>query len=393
VTLFDASFYRNPYPVYDKLRSSGPVQQIPDVLGPLPAWLVTGHDEARQIFAEPSISKNTRKFQYLFDNAGVPDNVDDAVANTIIATDPPDHTRLRKLAAKAFTPASIEQLRPRIAQITATLLDAMESHGRADLVTAFAAPLPVTVISELLGVPEPDRENLRQWSNASFAEHDGTARRHATGNLARYIAGLIAARRDRPGDDLTSRLIGARDTTGTLSDSELLSMIIILLIAGHETSTTLITNAVYAMLQHPAQFAALRGNPSLIPGAIDEFLRYESPVAIATIRYTTEPITVGGVTIPAEQIIMISPAAANRDPARYNNPDELDISRDASGHLGFGHGIHYCLGAQLARTEAETAIPALLAHFPDLSLDTSHENLRWRHTRLIRGLESLPVRW
>jgi cytochrome P450 len=391
--LFDADFYSNPYPVYDKLRATAPVLRVDNALGPLPAWLITGHAEARAAFAHPAILKDTRRFQHIFDNAGIPSNINAAVNTTMIATDPPDHTRLRKLAAKAFTPATTEQLRPRIEQITSDLLDEMAPRGSADLIASFAAPLPVTVISELLGVAEPDRDNLRQWSNTSFAEDDTTTRDQATHNLARYMTSLIAAKRAEPADDLLSRLIAVRDTTDKLSDPELLSLAILLLIAGHETTTTLIANATCALLLNPAQHQALRDDPSLIPAAIDEFLRYDSPAAIATIRFTAEPVTIADVTIPADQIILISPAAANRDPARYPHPAELDISRDTTGHLGLGHGIHYCLGAQLARTETEIALRALLDRFPALRLDTDPASLQWRHTRLIRGLQTLPVRW
>jgi cytochrome P450 len=200
--MFDASFYADPYPMYDKLRSLSPVLRAGNVMGPLPAWLVTGHAEARQVLTHPGISKDVRRFQHIFDAAGMPDTRNAAVTGTMVATDPPGHTRLRKLAAKAFPPNTSERLRPRIEQITVSLIDQMQPHGRADLIEAFAAPLPVTVISELLGVPEPDRDNLRTWSAASFNEEDPATRQTATHNLAGYMATLIAAKRADPGDDL-----------------------------------------------------------------------------------------------------------------------------------------------------------------------------------------------
>jgi cytochrome P450 len=391
--LFDAAFFRDPYPAYDKLRASGPVQRTDGAMGPLPVWLITGYAEARTAFTHPGISKDTRRFQHLLSQGSASRNINPAVAATMVATDPPDHTRLRRLVTKAFTPAIVERLRPRIQQITDDLIDAIAPAGSADLIETFAVPLPVTVISELLGVPETDRDNLRHWSNTNFATGDHKARDQASHQIAGYMAQLIAAKRAQPGTDLLSDLIAVRDTTDRLTEPELISLAVLLLIAGHETTTSLIGNATLALLLHPAQLTELRERPSLMPTAIDEFLRYDSPAAIATIRFTTEPVTIGNTTIPAEEIVLISPAAANRDPARFPNPSVPDTGRDATGHLSFGHGIHYCVGAQLARMEAEIALRSLLYRFPAMRLDIDPENLEWRRTRLIRGLVSLPVRW
>lgn len=386
-------FSRDPYKAYDKLRARSPVQRVENALGEMPAWLITGHAEARAAFAHPGISKDIRRFQFIFHEANVPYTVDEVVANSMVGTDPPDHTRLRKLAAKAFTSGAIEHLHPRVEQIISDLLDAMEPLGGADLIKAFAAPLPVTVICDLLGIPESGRHHLRHWSDVSFNEGGPDEREEAANGLTSYIADLITARRAEPADDLISRLIAARDATDMLNDTELVSLAFGLLLTGHETTTTLIGNAVCALLLHPDQLAALRQDPSLLPSAIDEFLRYESPAAIATIRFTSEPVTINGTTIPANQIVLISPGAANHDPARFADPSSLDIRRDTSGHLAFGHGIHYCLGAQLARMQTEIALTALLKRFPRLRLDTRRRKLQWRRSRAIRGLQSLPVRW
>ena len=259
--------------------------------------------EARAAFAHPGISKDIRRFQFIFHEANVPYTVDEVVANSMVGTDPPDHTRLRKLAAKAFTSGAIEHLHPRVEQIISDLLDAMEPLGGADLIKAFAAPLPVTVICDLLGIPESGRHHLRHWSDVRFNEGGPDEREEAANGLTSYIADLITARRAEPADDLISRLIAARDATDMLNDTELVSLAFGLLLTGHETTTTLIGNAVCALLLHPDQLAALRQDPSLLPSAIDEFLRYESPAAIATIRFTSEPVTINGTTIPANQIV------------------------------------------------------------------------------------------
>jgi cytochrome P450 len=249
------------------------------------------------------------------------------------------------------------------------------------------------VISELLGVPEPDRDRLRRWSNDNFAAGDHRVRDEASHQIAAYMTTLIADKRSHPDDGLLSQLIAARDDNDRLSEDELTSLAVLLLIAGHETTTSLIGNATLALLQHPGPLAMLQQDPSRIATAIDELARYESPAAIATIRFTAEPVTIGGVTIPAGQVVLISPAAANRDPARFADPEVLDIRRDAGPHLAFGHGIHYCIGARLARTETEIALTSLLTRFPDLRLAANPDGPHWRHTRLLRSLQELHVRW
>jgi cytochrome P450 len=299
---------------------------------------------------------------------------------------------LRRLVQKAFTPGRVAALRPRIEAITASLLDAM-AEGVVDLITAFAFPLPMTVICELLGIPDGDREEFKTWSQvilsstATFDEY-----RAAGGAMYAYFTRLLADKRAAPADDLLSALITARDSGDSLDEPELLAMIFLLLVAGHETTVNLIATGTLALLTHPSELSRLRADPSLLPGAIEELLRYANPLNHATDRYAPEPLEVGGVMIPADEPVLVVTSSANRDPARFPDPDRLDLGRDASGHVAFGHGIHYCVGAPLARLEGEIAFGALLSRFPGLSLAVDPATLRWRPSSLIHGLETLPVR-
>jgi cytochrome P450 len=327
----------------------------------------------------------------------------------MLNADPPDHTRLRKLVTKAFTGRRVAGLRPRVEAITASLLDAAEARaaaqsengadGTVDLIEAFAYPLPVTVICELLGIPARDQAQFRQWSNTMLAdEGDAESFRAAGEAMYRYFTGLVAAKRAQPEDDLVSALIEARGTDekdapgDSLDERELIAMLWLLLIAGHETTTNLIASGTLALLTDPAEIERLRLDPSLLPGAVEELLRYVNPLNHATDRFTLEPVEIGGVTIPAREWVLCVTSAANRDPDRFDSPDRLDVGRDAGGHVAFGHGIHYCLGAPLARLEGEVAFGALLSRFPGLSLATDPSALRWRASSLIHGLEALPVR-
>jgi cytochrome P450 len=302
---------------------------------------------------------------------------------------------------KAFTPGRVAGLRPRIEAITASLLDAMAGGGSGgdpgdgvvDLITAFAFPLPMTVICELLGIPDGDREEFKTWSQvilsstATFEEY-----RAAGGAMYAYFTRLLADKRAAPADDLLSALITARDSGDSLDEPELLAMIFLLLVAGHETTVNLIATGTLALLTHPSELSRLRSDPALLPGAVEELLRYANPLNHATDRYAPEPLEVGGVTIPAGEPVLVVTSSANRDPDRFPDPDRLDLGRDASGHVAFGHGIHYCVGAPLARLEGEIAFGALLSRFPGLSLAVDPAALRWRPSSLIHGLERLPVR-
>ncbi|WP_207400928.1 cytochrome P450 family protein [Actinomadura roseirufa] len=393
--MFDDAFHRDPYQVYDRLRRQSPVQQVKVSPRGHHTWMITGYAQARAALADPLLSRNTRRFGYLF---GDRRDIAPALLNNMLATDPPDHTRLRRLAAGAFTAAAVDQLRPRIQQITDDLLDAIAPRGAADLINEFAIPLPVTVICELLGVPERDRPQLRRWSNDLFTS-DAAGRDKASHGIADHMTALVARRYHADHDtagkdgDLLDTLIAARQGNDRLSRQELVSLAVLLIIAGHETTTNLIGNAVLALLLHPAQYAAAAADPDRLGPAIEEILRYDSPLGIATVRFTTQPVTYGPTTIPAEQIVMISLGAANRDPAQYPTAGALDLARDRPGHLAFGHGPHYCLGSALARAEAHAALAGLLRRLPRLRLGTTPEQLAWRPSRMMRGLRALPVRW
>jgi cytochrome P450 len=279
------------------------------------------------------------------------------------------------------------------AAASASAADSAAGDGTVDLLSAFAFPLPMTVICELLGVPADDREEFKAWSHvilSSGATHEES--RSAGAAMFGYFTRLLDLKRQAPANDLLSALVAARDADDSLSERELVAMVFLLLVAGHETTVNLIASGTLALLTHPAELSRLRSDPSLLPGAVEELLRYANPLNHATERYTLEPTSIGGVTIPAREVVLCVTSSANHDPSRFPDADGLDLGRDASGHLAFGHGIHYCLGAPLARLEGEVAFGALLARFPALSLAVPVSSLRWRPSSLIHGLESLPVR-
>ncbi|GLZ29732.1 cytochrome P450 [Lentzea sp. NBRC 105346] len=393
LTRLPAEYINDPHEVHDLLRAEGPVHEIRMVHG-LKVWLVTRHEEAKIALTDPRISKNMTVGGYLFEQHAMPDSdrreFDVALTAHMLNTDPPDHARLRKLVNKAFTPRRVELLRPRVEEITEELLDAMS--GEVDLLESFAFPLPITVISELLGIPVDDREAFRDWTTTLLTYGKAEKIAQASASMAQYMYSLVDAKTANPGDDFFSALVQADDSGDRLSRTELVSMAFLLLVAGHETTVNLIGNAVLALLRNPDQLELLKTRPELIAASAEEFLRYEGPINLATFRYTTEPVEIGGVTIPANELVMVSLLGANRDGERFSDPHKLDVTRNAGGHLAFGHGIHYCLGAPLARLEFEVALKGLLARFPDLELAGTPEELAWRDSSLIRGLITLPVR-
>jgi cytochrome P450 len=289
-------------------------------------------------------------------------------------------------------PRRVAQLRPRIEEIAAGLLDAMAARGDViDLLEEYARPLPVMVLSELLGIPEADRE----WILVTVTGYGQGGEQHerVPRVLGAYFTRLIAARRAEPGNDMLSALVHANDNAEeALTGAELLSGVYQLVMAGFDTTVNLISSGTLALLTHPGELARLCQDPSLLPAAVEELLRFTNPVKHATIRFTTEEVTIGGVVIPAAEWVLIATSSADRDPAQFPGPDRLDLGRDTSGHVAFGYGIHYCLGAPLARMEAEVALGALVARFPGLALAVPAEELRWRPVSLMTGLESLPVR-
>ncbi|MEV0204037.1 cytochrome P450 [Streptomyces sp. NPDC050788] len=385
---FGDGFRTDPHPVYARLRERGPVHRVrlPEPDQHHETWLVVGYEEARTALADPRLAKDASKIGMLFLD-------EELIGKYLLGTDPPQHTRLRALVSRAFTMRRVEELRPRIEEITHGLLDAMLPHGRADLVESFAYPLPITVICELLGVPEMDRTAFRAMSTEAVAPTSAESEHDAFVRLAAYLTELIEDKRCAgPSGDLLSELIRTTAEDGDrLSVNELRGMAFVLLIAGHETTVNLISSGVLALLTHPDQLAALRADPSLVDGAVEEALRYEGPVENATFRFAAEPLEIGGTKIDRGDAVMIGLTAADRDTRRYADPDRFDVRRDTRGHLAFGHGVHYCLGAPLARLEARTAIRALLERAPGLALDGPPGD--WLPGMLMRGVRSLPVRW
>ncbi|GAO08101.1 cytochrome P450 family protein [Streptomyces lydicamycinicus] len=386
---YGKDFTTDPYPYYAKLRAQGPVHRVRLPYGN-DAWLVVGHQAVRAALSDSRLNKDWRLARPQ-DNEGE----ESALFTNMLDADPPQHTRLRKLVAKEFTSRRVEALRPRVQQITDELLDTMLAapEGRADLVEALAFPLPMTVICELLGVPAMDREAFRSWSNEIVAPTSDEAAQEAVEAMSGYLVDLIETKRSAPGDGLLSALIRTSDEDGDqLSRDELVGTAFLLLVAGHETTVSLLANGVRALLQHPDQLAALRADFSLLDNAVEEMLRYDGPVETATWRFTGEPVEIGGTLIPAGETVVIALASASRDPELFAVADDFDITRDARGHTAFGHGIHFCLGAPLARLEARIALRSLLERCPDLAMDADFDDLTWR-VGMLRGPAQLPVRW
>jgi cytochrome P450 len=359
------------------------------------AWLITGYPEARAALADHRLAKDAGRVAGLMERLaprGDSARFTGLLARHMLNTDPPDHERLRTLVNKAFTARRVELLRPRVQQICDVLIGALTERREADLMDSLAVPLPITVICELLGVPDEDRQRFRDRSNTLVSALPAAVVAQASAELGDYLGELVARKQAAPGQDMISALISARDADDRLSDDEVISMAVLLLAAGHETTVNLIGNGLLALLTNPAQLAALRADRSLLPNAIEEVLRYDGPVSHATMRYTAEPVVIGSVEIPSEEFVMISLDAADHDPGRFHDPERFDVRRHTAGHLGFGHGIHYCLGAPLARLEAEIAFTGLLDSFSAIELAVPADQLRWRLSTVMRGLERLPVR-
>jgi cytochrome P450 len=381
-----AEYFQDPYSVHARLRAERPVSAV-IMPGGMPAWLVTGYAEARAALADPRLGKSVPGWH------PDPESIYAALDVHMLNSDPPDHERLRRLVNKAFTARRVEELRPRITAITASLLEDMSAQREVDLLASFAFPLPITVICELLGIPVADRDEFRAWS-ATIVSNTVTPEvfmKDATA-MVRYFSALLAAKRQAPADDLLSALVLARDEGDRLCENELVSMVFLLLVAGHETTVNLIASGILALLLNPGEFDRLRADRSLLGGAVEELLRYVNPVNHATYRFASEPVEISGVRIGKGEPVVVALSSANRDPSRYAEPDRLDLGRDSSGHLAFGHGIHYCLGAPLARLEAEVAFGGLLDRFGSMALAVPADSLRWRPSTLIHGLEALPVR-
>jgi cytochrome P450 len=385
----------DPHPFFAEPRIPVPVSR--GVVDGVPAWLVTRYEDVRRLLTDPAVSSDPRHAGPAA--AAIPwvgADQSKATIRHLVRLDPPDHTRLRKLVVRAFTAGRVAALRPRVQEITDELVETLLPRGQADLVSDFALPLPVAVISELLGVPADGHEQFLHWSNVYLGVDDGDVERRpeALAHVTGYLGDLIDRKSKHPagsaGDaSLLDALIAVRDEDDRLSHHELLGMAFLLLVAGYETTGSLISNGMLALFHHPDQLAALRADPGRIAPAVEELLRYDSPVKAPVLRFTKAEIRVADTVIPAGEALVLFLSAANRDASRFSSPADLDIGRDTAGHAGFGHGVHFCLGAPLARLEAEIAFTALLTRFPELALGPG--TLAWRRSFQLHSLKTLPV--
>ncbi len=385
------AFKANPYPFYARLRAEEPVcpVRLPDKQI---VWLVTRYDDVAAVLKDDRFAKDRSKV--LAKQPWVP-GMFRPLARNMLDVDPPDHTRLRSLVQKAFTPRVIEQVRERIQKLTEDLLDRCVARGEMDLVRDYALPIPTTIIAEMLGVPVEDRHKFHRWSAAIVQSNPSGWRMIRALPSAvlflRYIRNLVKARRARPRADLVSALVQVEEAGEQLSEDELLAMVFLLLIAGHETTVNLIANGTLALLEHPDQMERLREDPGLIRSAVEELLRHSGPLETATERFAREDVTIAGVTIPGGSLVYAVLASANRDERQFADPDAVDIAREPNRHLAFGLGVHYCLGAPLARLEGQIAFETLFRRISSLRLAVAPEALRWRRGLVLRGLEALPV--
>lgn len=392
---FHPRFRRDPYGTYRRLQTKAPVYFSPALRG----WILSRHADVERALADPRLicdrrQANMAKELAIFESMR-PDFAE-AVLKSLLMLDPPDHTRVRRLVSRAFTPRVVERLADGIADRVSHLLDEMERKPDPDVIRDLADPLPVAVIADLLGIPEEDRVNLKSWSNDFVglldpiqAEADVAGMERAYDALLGVLHRLFEARRREPRDDLVSGLVRAEEQGDVLSEPELDSLCLLLLVAGNETTTNLIGNGTRVLLEHPADRRALGAGPDAARRAVEELLRFESPIQ-TTDRVAAEDLEIAGRRVKKGQMIGLLLGAANRDPAVFDRPDELDLSRAENPHLAFGHGVHFCLGAQLARLEGRLALCGLFERFPDLT--ARGEAGPWKRSLVLRGLYSLPVR-
>jgi cytochrome P450 len=411
-------FMQNPYELLKRYREAGPAHEVVFAHG-AKVWMVTGYDEVKALTNDPRVSKDGRRMNELFSrHSGVelPDHgavreddadedgadtdsgahgvgFDDDLAAHMLNSDPPRHTRLRALVGKAFTAARVERLRPHIEEVADRLLDGFAGRDVVDLMDEYAVRLPITIIAELFGMPEEDREQFRLWAlKLVGAGQDPDDVAEASRRVVEYANALIDAKRANPGEDMTSELVRVTDNGDRLTQGELVAMLFVLVVAGHITTIYSIGNAAQNLLAHPAELAKVRADPSLMPAAVDELLRYDGPSGVGTFRFTGDETQIGEKVIPAGQILALSWHSANRDPKRFPDPDRLDVTRKPVGSMAFGHGIHYCIGVPLAKMQIEVALSRLIARYPDLRLAVAPEQLKWENSALLRGLVELPVR-
>lgn len=383
-------FKANPYPFYARLRAESPVHRMTQSFWLPTVWVVSRYADVQAVLKDDRFSNDfTAKLPWT-------PRTTRPLTHAMLNRDPPDHTRLRALVNKAFTPRVVEAMRGRVQAVCEELLDAARARGRADLVRDYALPVPLTIISDLLGIPSKDRRQFAGWSKKVAAGTSGALLDLLLGQPALfrtvwYLRKLIALRRDQPGDDLVTALVEAEEAGDKLSEDELVGMIALLLLAGYETTINLIASGTLALVQHPDQRARFQAEPDLAEPAIEELLRYTSPADFAAFRIAREDVTVAGTVIPRGAIVLCALTSANRDDRQFPHPDRLDLGRDPNRHLAFGIGPHFCVGSPLARLEGRIALTTLFHRFPDLALGVPGESLRWRRGLLFRGLEELPI--
>ena len=397
--LYGTTFRADPYAIFAAMRADDPVFCQPGVDGETMIWFVSRYDDVAAVLLDDERFVRDPRLaltpEQLAEGASSP--AVEALENHMLNRDGDDHRRLRRLVTKAFTPRMVEQLRPRIQTIADELLDAVETRGEMDLAAEYAFPLPITVIAELLGVPTADQERFRTWSDAIITpvfEPEALERffEQMTEFVA-YLQNLFTERRTQPRDDLISALIRARDEGDALSEDELFGTVMLLIVAGHETTVGLIGNAVLNLLAHPEQLELVRTDPTLLPAAVEEVLRFEGPVERTLNRWAATDVELGGKAIRRGELVIAVLNSADRDPERFPDPDRLDVTRSDNRHLAFGRGSHYCLGAPLARLEAEIALETLFRRLPGLRLAVPPAELEWRATPTFRRVVALPVSW
>jgi cytochrome P450 PksS len=394
IKLGSREFKADPFPYYARLRTEQPVCSVDLTLIPgiRKAWLVTRYDDVVAVLKDSRFAKSR---EHSAKKPWLPAFAKPLERN-MLDLDEPDHGRLRTLVHKAFTPAMVERLAERIQKIADELLDAVEPKGQMDLLRDYALPLPLTVIAELLGIPSADRNRFHRWSKAAIRTPSAFNIARALPSMwafMRYFRQLFRDLRIAPREGLLTALVQVEEAGDRLSEDELLGMAVLLVIAGHETTVNLIASGTLALLEHPDQMEWLRGNPALIETAVEELLRFSNPLETATTRFTREDVAIGGATIPRGALVMAVLASANRDERQFDHPDTLDLTRANNRHVAFGLGVHFCLGAPLARLEGQIAINTSLRRFPNLRLAVPVKSLRWRATPVLRGLEALPVRF
>jgi cytochrome P450 PksS len=396
VKIASREFKANPFPFYARLRAEQPVYKTTYVTK-RPVWLVARYNDVNALLKDERLVKNQRSVLSAREVARydmpTPRSLR-AIERNMLDLDPPDHTRLRALVHKAFTPRLVENIRGRVQTLADHLIDTMQRKVQVDLIASYALPIPLTIISEILGIPTHDQHRFHQWTNRVVSIQSpaqGLFAIPAILSFARYLRRLFEERRADPRDDLITALVQAEEAGDRLSADELLAMVFILIIAGHETTVNLIGSGTLALLENPDQRERLRQDPSLITSAVEELARYYPPVEMSTERYAREDMTIAGTTIRKGDMVMGIIGSAHRDETQFERPDQLDITRNPNRHLAFGQGIHYCAGAPLARLETQIAIQTLMERSPNLRLTVSAEQLRWRPAFVLRGLEALPV--